>query len=167
MSSPLRNPNHIPRRKAQPQKQRSVKRVRKLKKKQEVEVVRFDTRRYRIPFRVIFTVILIFAGGLGTAYSFAYLQDMRQQIDRQHVAIQQQRESNYAARAEFASNISIEEVSRIASERLNMAHPDPSQIVRIYVPRQSYVDQSYEPPPQPPHGMWQSALWYMRNWLGV
>ena len=162
MSSPLRKPKYVPRGKT---KKRQIKRV--VRKQEEPEVIPFDTSRYRIPFRVIFTVILIFAGGVGTVFSTAYLQDMRQQIDRKHAAIHAQREDNIAARAEIASNISIEEVSRIAQERLNMHHPDPSQIVRIYVPRQSYVVQSYEPPPQPPQSMWQSALRYIRNWLGV
>lgn len=145
---------------------RVSRRVRAFRRR-EYEVVHFDTRRYRIPFRVIFTVVLIFAGGLGTAFTFAYLQNMRQQIDRQHVAIQLQRDENTAARAAMAQHLTVEEISRIAQEELNMGLPDASQIVRINVPRQSYVVQSSEAVYLPPQGAWESAVWYIRAWLGV
>jgi len=169
MSMPLRKPEYAPPRRKLGKR---VKKVRRIKKKKVVVkpdpiVVKFDTRRVRIPFRVIFTVVLIFAGGLGTAFSFAYLMDMRQQIDRQHIAIQQQRDENIAARAAFAQHLSIEEVTHIAQTRLGMGPADASQIVRINVPRQSYVVQSFEPPPRQPQGMWESAVWYIRFWLGV
>jgi len=139
----------------------------KAKKVVKIEYVRFNTRQYRTSFYIIFTVFLIFTGGVGTAFSFAYLQDMRQQIESQRFAIQQQREENITLRAEITRHLSIDEISRIAQERLNMGPPDISQIVRINVPRQSYVVQSEAQVNHEPQNMWQSAWWHIRNWLGV
>jgi len=150
--------------------ERNDRRERKAKKKSkpgQVEYVRFNTKMYRIPFHIIFTVFLIFAGGVGTAYSFAYLQDMRRQIERERAAIHQQREMNNASRAEIAQHLTIDEIANIARERLNMGPPDISQIVLINVPRQSYVVQSEAPAHTEPQGMWQLAWWHIRNWLGA
>ena len=142
-------------------------RQKKIKKSSKVEYIRFSTRMYRTSFHIIFTVLLIFTGGVGTAFTFAYLQDMRRQIENERAAIHQKREVNAATRAEIAQHLSINEIARIAQERLNMGPPDASQIVRIHVPRQSYVMQSAAPARTEPQGMWQSAWWYIRNWLGV
>ena len=139
----------------------------KIKSARRVEYIRFDSRRYRIPIHILFTVVLIFAGGVGTAFSFAYLHDMRRQMNNTRRYIQEQRAENIAVQAEIARHLSIDEVSRIAREYLNMGPPDVSQIVRINVPHQSYVVQSYAPYNPRPQGMWRSAWWYIKNWLGV
>jgi len=147
---------------------RRKRRLRPFKQlKRQYEVIKYDTRRYRIPLHIFFTVFLIFAGGVGTAFSFAFLQDMRRQIDSSRTAIHQQRAENIAFRQEVIQHLSKEEVSYIASTRLNMGPLDPSQIIRINVPRQSYVVQSYQATVPVPQGMWQSAFWHIRNWLGV
>ena len=139
----------------------------KQKQKQNIEYVHFNTKAYRIPFRVIFTVFLIFAGGVGTAFTFAYLQDMRRQINSTRAAIFAQRSENTATNAELSQHLSIEYIERIAIERLNMGPAEASQIIRINVPRQNYVVQSNAPPRPEPENMWQSAWWHVRNWLGV
>ena len=154
------HPRSKPKIRTRPKSRPKLRRIRR-----DIEYIRYDTRRYRIPIPIIFTVFLIFAGGVGTAFSFAYLQDMRQNITRERAAILQQQSENDATRAEIAQRMSVEDVSRIARERLNMDLPDASQIVRINVPRQSYVMQSYAERPTRPEGMWQSAWWYIRNWL--
>ena len=141
---------------------------RRLKKiKRSIEYVKFDTRLYRIPFAIIFTIILIFAGGVGTAFTFAYQQDLRRQIYIVREEILTQRAENVATQAIIAPNLTYEELSRIARERLNMGHPDVSQIIRINVPRQSYVVQSEAPARVEPQNMWESALWHIKNWLGA
>ena len=146
-----------------PRKKRPAPKV-----KQYNDYVRFYGRHKIPPFRILFTLALIFAGGIGTAFSYAYLHDMRVQINRERDAILQQRAENTATSAEIAQHLTVEEISRIASERLNMGPADPSQIVRIYVPRQSYVVQSdMSFTLRPDGGMWRSAWWYIRNWLGV
>lgn len=146
-----------------PRPRRRVRRVRP----QHVEFIRYDTRRYRISLRVLFTVFLIFAGGMLTVYTFAMLQDMRGQIDRERAAISLQRAENSATLAEITQHFSVEDISRIASERLNMGPADPSQVIRIYVPRQSYIVQSEASVRRVPDNMWESALWHISNWMGI
>lgn len=137
------------------------------KAKHSTEYIHYNTRPYRTPFKVLFTVVLIFACGLATAFSFAYLQHMRLEIDRTRTAISQQRAENAATSAEIAQHLSVDDIAQIARERLNMGPPDISQIVRINVPPQSYVVQSEAPARTVPEGMWQSAWWHIRNWIGV
>jgi len=164
--SALRQKEQIPRPKPKT-RPRKLNRTKKSKKTVKIEYIRFNTRQYRISAHIIFTVFLIFAGGVGTAFSFAYLQDMRQQIEHQRFTIQQQREDNITLRAEITRHLSIDEIARVAQDRLNMGPPDMSQIVRINVPRQSYVVQSEAMLNPEPQNMWQSAWWHIRNWLGV
>ena len=159
-------------RKLQPDAAKSVSKDRgrqmKRKTKKRVEYIHFESRRHRIPRQILFTVVLIFAGGVGTAMSFAMLQSVRHEIDSTRIAIQTQVEDNMALRAVVHPRFSVEEIDRIARERLNMGPPDASQIVRINVPREDYVIQSDERGLlQQNRGMWHSAFRYIRNWLGV
>ena len=130
------------------------------------EYIRYDTRRYRIPGRILFTVLLIFISGIGTALSHAYLQDTRMNITRTRDAIERQRAENIATSAEIMNHLTIEEIAIIASERLNMGPADASQIVRIYVPRQSYVVQSDFSPARNHENTVQEALSNFINLLG-
>lgn len=121
--------------------------------KKELFVFR-DDRRYRIHFRTFFTVFLIFLGGLGTAFSYAYISDTRMQISRVRNELQSQKEANAILRAEITQKYTLDEVAQIATERLGMGKPDASQIIHIYVPKQSYVvlsEEEYEPEPV---GIW-------------
>jgi len=147
-------------------RQRSRRERKKLPK--QVEYIHYETHRYRIPLHVLFTVFLIFAGGVGTASSFAMLQAVRHDINITQAAIQTQQESNLAFRTAVHPHFTIEEIYQIATERLNMGFPDVSQIVRINVPVENYVIQSDIPAQvQQNRGMWYSAFRYIRNWLGV
>jgi len=144
-----------------------AKRERKKYAKQ-VEYIHFETHRYRIPLHILFTVFLIFAGGIGTASSFAMLQSVRHDINLTQAAIQTQQEYNIALRSVVHQHFTVEEIYQLATERLNMGFPDASQIVRINVPTENYVIQSDAPRQiQQNRGMWYSAFRYIRNWLGV
>ncbi|MCL1997778.1 MAG: hypothetical protein FWG65_03330 [Turicibacter sp.] len=114
--------------------------------------------RHKISFYMIFTIMLIFAGGVGTAVIFAYNTDMRRQINLVNNQIIAQRDLNTALRAEIIPHFSLEEIAHIATTRLNMSSPDVSRVVRINVPRQSYVIQGDIPEPTRPETIWQ-ALW--------
>ncbi|MCL2399274.1 MAG: septum formation initiator family protein [Defluviitaleaceae bacterium] len=168
---PLPPPNSRPHpRRRNPQKKQNAKKSQNRQRKSKPRAskyVYFDSMNNRISFPITFTVFLIFALGVGTAFSSAYLQDMRNQIERQRTALHQKQDENAAMRASVARNLQLYDVERIARERLHMALPDESQIVFIDVSRQSYVVQSDEPSQTRSQGMWQSALRYIRNWLGV
>jgi hypothetical protein len=50
-----------------------------------------------------------------------------------------QRELNAAFRTEMTQRYSLDEIERIARERLGMNKPDASQIITIHVPKQSHT----------------------------
>jgi hypothetical protein len=116
---------------------------------------------------IFFTIFIIFAGGVGTAFTYAYLQDMRRQIAETRDSIGSLRDENAAQQAEIARHIAMEDVERIARNEFNMARADISQIVLIDVPRPSYVVQSEEPGRYYQQSIWQIAMESIRNWLGM
>ncbi|MCL2016660.1 MAG: hypothetical protein FWG68_10495 [Defluviitaleaceae bacterium] len=148
------------------QKSRALKSVAAIKTK-TIEYIRFDTQPYRIPKHILFSILLIFAMGVGMAATLAYLQHMRFEIGRTRTAIQSQQDENLRTQAEITRHFTVEEIAEIAQTRLNMHPPDISQIIHISVPRESYVVQSAAPAVQETQNVLQ-LLWYqIRNWLGV
>jgi cell division protein FtsB len=96
-------------------------------------------RRRRISFRIIFSLILIGLGGIGSALTYAVIYDVQVKITQTTRAYNAQREENAALRAQLGERYSLAEVERIAREELNMSEPDASQIIHIQVPKESYV----------------------------
>jgi cell division protein FtsB len=150
-----------------PVPKKPVVRAKKKRTHGKVEYIVFDTRRYRVPLHIFFTVFIIFAGGVGTAFTYAYLQDMRRQISETRDNISSLRDENAAQQAEITRHIAMEDVERIARDEFNMARADASQIVIIDVPRPSYVVQSEEPGRYYQQNIWQTAMESIRNWLGM
>jgi len=146
---------------------KTAKKTRKFRKPKIVQYVKFDTQRYRISKQIVFSVILIFAMGVGVAATLAYLQYMRFEIARTRTAIQSQQDENLRTQAEIIRHLSIEEISEIAQTRLNMHPPDVSQIINISVPRESYVVQSAAPANIETQNIFQAMLQQVRTWLGV
>jgi cell division protein FtsL len=103
------------------------------------KVIVQNDKRYRISFAMIFTLILIFLGSLGTALSYALTADTRHQISLVRRQTQEQKESNISLRTEITQRYTLDEVARDAAERMGMNKPDPSQVIHIYVPKQSFV----------------------------
>ena len=127
---------------------------------------RIDTRKYRISLRMIFTILLIFSGGIGTAFSYAILEDTRRDINAAHNKLQQKRSENSVAQTIITRHFSMDELEEIATLRLGMMRPDPAQIIFINVPRQSIVVQNIRQEPSREMNMWQSAWQIIRNWFG-
>lgn len=138
-----------------------------MSKRQKKEMFVFrDDRRYRISFRTIFTVILIFLGGLGTAFSYAFINDTQSQISKARSALQAQKEANAALRAEITQKYTLDEVAIIATERLGMNKPDSSQTIHINVPKQSYVVLNEEEETPEPENWWQGIQSFITQILG-
>ncbi len=112
----------------------------KKKRKQKTEVVVQLDRRFRVSFKAVFTLLLFFAGCMGLAFTFALITETRHQINMTRDLVQEKKEENIALRAEIMEKYTLDEIERIAVGRLNMNKPDSSQIVRIYVPKQSYSE---------------------------
>ena len=166
-----RNANLTKRQRRKQAQQRLVARhaVRKAIRKTEKlnRQKRIDTRKYKFPIRMIFTILLIFAGGVGTAFSYAILEDTRREINAAHIELQQMRSENSAAQTLIVRHFSMDELEEIATQRLGMMRPDPAQIIFINVPRQSIVIQNIRYEPQQELNMWQSAWRIIRNWFAT
>jgi len=95
--------------------------------------------RSRSPLKMIFTIILILAGGIGIVLSNAVIYDTQVETNQLRRELAAQRENNAAVRTEITQRYTLNEVERIAKEKLDMNKPDASQIIYINVPKQSHV----------------------------
>ena len=119
-----------------------------------------------IPLHILFTIVLIFAGGVGTAISFAHLDDMRRQITRRRAAVHQLIDENNVTRNAMGT-VGLEELRSLAEERLNMHAPTDAQMVSITVPPQAGVYLGADIGQEENVGIWQSAWGYIRGWLSI
>jgi cell division protein FtsL len=134
--------------------------ARKKKKKPEV-VVQTDSR-YRLNGRIVFTLLLIFAGALSLALTFALITEARHQISVTRALIQEQRDANTTLRSQLTENYTLDEIERIAVERLGMIKPDQSQIITVYVPKQNYSELSSSQEPED-ESIWQTVVSFFQN----
>jgi len=89
---------------------------------------------------IIFTIILIFVGALGSAVAAAHMANTRREVTQARQARDAQLDANRALASQMHQPFSTEEIEQIARERLGMGRPDPSQIIYINVPPISHVD---------------------------
>ena len=99
-----------------------------------------DDGKNRISFMISFTIILILAVGVGAALFYAVIYDTQVKTTQVRRDLAAQRETNAALKTDVTQRYTLDEVERIAVERLGMNKPDSSQVIRIYVPKQSYVE---------------------------
>lgn len=124
-----------------------------------------DNQRYRISINIFITLTLIFLGGLGTAVSYAFISDTQNSIRKTREDIQIQKEANASLRAELTQKYSLDEVERIATERLGMIKIDPSQSILINVPKQSFVILNDDEELPEPDSLWQTIWNTIKQWF--
>jgi cell division protein FtsB len=110
------------------------------KKKPATEVVLQLDKRFKIPSLMVFTLLLIFFGSMMLALSFALITELEHQINAVRAEISTQRDDNLALRSGITQKYTLDEVKEIAEGRLGMFKPDRSQIIEIYVPKESYTE---------------------------
>jgi len=99
----------------------------------------FHKNRRRVPWRIIVALLFVFAGAIGTAYTYAQIHSVQQEIDVYRRQLTTQTVNNRNLESQVTRNYTREEIERHASERLGMSAPDPSQIIYFHVPHQSGV----------------------------
>jgi cell division protein FtsL len=98
---------------------------------------------------MVFTVILIFLGALSGAVASAHMANTRRELVQARQALTAQLEANSMLQSRMPQPYTLAEIERIATERLDMAKPDPAQIIYINVPPISHVvlnPELYIPP---------------------
>ena len=97
-------------------------------------------------------LLIVFFGAVGSAFSYAQIHSLNQEIRSNRRAIDNQLIINHDLESQLsvAERYTREEIERLAYERLGMSEPDASQIFYFDVPSQSFVSmsinaQSHEP----------------------
>ncbi len=119
----------------EPRRKKSIEN-RKKHKKIQIKTVREQSVH---SFRVYFTVFLIFCCSVFIIMSNATVTDKKSQIASLKDELRQIEEDNSNLKTELTKSLDIEEIERLASERLGMQMPESYQIVYINVPQQSYT----------------------------
>jgi len=91
------------------------------------------------PWLMGITLVLILVGGLSGAVAAAQITNTEREINAARNLRTHYQGLNVTLREQVSDRYTNYEIERIASERLGMARPDPSQVIEIYVPRHSYV----------------------------
>ncbi|MCL2286437.1 MAG: hypothetical protein FWC32_08755 [Firmicutes bacterium] len=102
-------------------------------------LVENEASQYRIPRTVIFTVALIFSCALIITLAQAQIMGMERQISQSEGRIRALSNENLDLSSRLTGRYTLEEIEYIATSRLGMIPPDPSQIIEIYVPPHSNV----------------------------
>ena len=126
----------------------------------------FHKTKRRVPWRIIIALIVVFIGAIGSAFSYAQIHNVEQEIEVSRQALASQRIANSNLEAQITRNYTREEIESLASERLGMGPPDPSQIIYFRVPHQSGVLLSTYAPHQlyeADTGFWQGIVDFFRS----
>lgn len=136
----------------------------KVRKQGNVYYMFHKTRR-RVPLRLIVALIIVFFGAIGSAYTYAQIHSVQRETEVARQRLNNQRVANSNLESLITRNYTREEIEALASERLGMGPPDPSQIIYFHVPHQSGVMLStYTPAPQPTENyFWQAIVSFFRN----
>ena len=102
-------------------------------------LVENEASQYRMPKAIIATVALIFVCAMTIVLAHAQITGMERQVaqlerDRRAVG-----EHQLSLDSMLIAQYSLEQIEYLATTRLGMIHPDPSQIIEIYVPPQNRV----------------------------
>ncbi len=132
------------------------------RKKRKPEVVLQLDRQFRLNGRLVFTLLLFFAGALSLALTYALITEARHKINETRALVQEQKDANTSLRAQLTEKYTLDEIERIAVDRLGMIKPDQSQIITVYVPKQNYSELRSEPEPED-KSVWQTVVSFFQN----
>ena len=110
-----------------------------LKRGDQIHKMDATPKRFMLSPPIIFTIILIFVGALGSAVAAAHMANTRREVTQARQARDAQLDANRTLISQMPQPFTMEEIEQIARERLGMGRPDPSQIIYINVPPMSHV----------------------------
>jgi len=102
-------------------------------------LVENEASQYRIPRAVIITVIVIFICAMFIVLTHAQITSIERQIAQYTHELRELSGENLRLDSQLGGRYSLEQIEYIATTRLGMIHPDPSQIIEIYVPPHSNI----------------------------
>lgn len=112
--------------------------------------------------KLAITFFIILIGGIGSAAFQARNTTIQTEINRAEREFRAYQTENFRLESQLQERYTHYEIERMATERLGMSFPDPSQVVNIYVPRIGGVTLNTDEYVLPRHNyFWQD----MRNFL--
>lgn len=102
----------------------------------------FDNARgqYKIPRQLIISIVVIFVCAIVSVATQVYISSVERQISSATTRLARIVDSNSALEAQIGVHYTDDRIAEIAITQLGMTFPDQSQIIEIYVPRQSHVE---------------------------
>jgi len=137
---------------------------RKLQRRNENLIIYYDQLRNLISFEVVLTFILIAFAAIFATAIHANNTNIQTQINRAQQELRAQQVNVATLTDQLSERYTSYELERIASERLGMAFPDPSQIINITVHRQgtTMLNVTDDLLPQENH-FWQDIRAFIRT----
>ena len=122
-----------------------------------------------IPWRWVIAIILVFAGAIFSAYTYAQIHSVQREINVSRNNLTNQQAENRYLELQLVGNYPREELERMAYERLDMREPDQSQILYFHAPQRGVVSFAIEDPtPAPNISFWQNiAAFFQGIWANV
>ena len=122
----------------------------------------YQRERRNIPVRLIFALLLVFIGGIGSAVIYANIHTMQREIRISQSALSAQQATNLSLGADTTERYTHEEIARRA-RALGLGEPDPSQIIYFSAaPLHSSVFFTYSPAPHQ-ESSWQGIAAFFRG----
>ncbi|NLG89339.1 MAG: cell division protein FtsL [Clostridiaceae bacterium] len=118
----------------QPQREESQKVIKIPKRKTEVK-----PEQRSVPLgQIIFCILIGFAICFTLIFRFSALTELNCELAAQKQRLEQLRDENRKLQAKIGSQINLENVRRIAEEKLGMKMPDNYQRIPVKVPKVNY-----------------------------
>ena len=93
----------------------------------------------RLPLGIVISLVIVFAYAMFSVLTQAQITSLEREIAQGNSQTLAYQENSAVIRSQLTDRYTLSEVEYIAMMYLGMAHPDPSQIIEISVPRQSHV----------------------------
>jgi len=111
---------------------------------------------------LIVALFLVFLGGVGSAVSYANINDVQREIRISQQALRVQQEAVLSMDAVTIERYTHEEIARRARQ-LGFSEPDPSQIIYFYAPPQSHVIITDSPSATQENYFWQGIITFFNS----
>ena len=103
-------------------------------------IVESERGQYRLPRPVLITIVMVFICAIIAVATQVQIASMERQIGIANRQVDNLQTANATLVSQIGMYYTLDEIEYFAISRLGMIHPDPSQVIEIYVPRQNNVE---------------------------
>jgi len=103
-------------------------------------IVENENGQYRLPRTLLISLLVIFVCAVVAVTTQVQISGMERQIASSNRQLDNLMIANETVYSQISAYYTLDEIEYFAISRLGMIHPDPSQIIEIYVPRQNNAE---------------------------